>query len=256
MGILEGRTAIIIGASSGVGYGTALRFAEEGADVIAGARRLERLEKLKAEAAERGFAGSIVPVRMDVANEEDLDTAVRTAVDLYGKIDILACIAQGGLNEQRVLMETTKEACMNSYLTGPVYSLLMIQKCFPYMKEQGYGRILLTASGAAFNAPVGTTAYGMAKAAVVDLTRYAAQELGRYGITVNCFTPVLLNDHFGVEGEGPVSAEMVAAHIPVGYMGDPYKDGSPLLAFLVSEQAHYINGQIISVCGGVDLHIG
>lgn len=251
MGILDGRICLMTGASSGVGYGAALRFAEEGANIVACARRLNRLEKLAEEAMSKGFSGKIVPVACDVNEESDLDDVVRKTIEEFGRIDILACIAQGGLDCQRILMETTVDDLYTSYRTGPVYTMLLMQKCFPYMKEQNYGRILTCASGAAVNAPVGTTAYGMAKSAIMNLTRYAAQEWGRHSITTNCFFPVIKNDHFGKEGEGPVTEEMVAAHIPVGYMGDAYKDGSQMLAFLASEGAHYINGQMIGICGGL-----
>ena len=88
MGILEGKIAVITGASSGVGYGCAVRFAEEGANVVACARRMERLEKLRDEAA--GMAGTIIPQRCDIGVEADLDTVVKNAVEMFGTIDILA----------------------------------------------------------------------------------------------------------------------------------------------------------------------
>ena len=133
MGILDGRKAIVVGASSGVGYGAALRFAQEGADVIAGARRLGKLEELAADAEERGFSGTITPVQCDIAKDEDLDNIVKVCIDKYGQIDILACIAQGGLFDQQDMLDTTPENAMLFFEQGPVYSLKMIQKCFPYM---------------------------------------------------------------------------------------------------------------------------
>ena len=251
MGILDGRKAIVIGASSGVGYGIALRFAEEGADVVAGARRVEKLEALAAEAKERGFAGEIIPVACDVEQESHLDNILKVCIEKYGRVDILACIAQGGLNDQRSFFDTDMENLLLFYKGGPGYTLQMVQKCLPYMKEQHYGRIITCASGAGLNYTKGTCAYGMAKAAIINLTKTCAHEMGQFGITTNCFLPVIINDHFlsGTNAAPPM--EMMKQVIPVGFFGEAYKDGSPLVAFLASEGAGYINGQVISICGGL-----
>ncbi len=252
MGILENRTAIIIGASSGVGYGAALRFAEEGANVIAGARRLGNLEKLKEDAEHRGFPGVITRVQCDITKEEDLDHIVEVCVDTCGKIDILACIAQGGLNDQRSFEETDRENLLTFLNGGPVYTLQIIQKCLPYMKAAHYGRILTTASGAGERYTPHACAYGMAKAAIINLTRTCAQELGKYGIVTNCFLPVITNDYFENESsDAAIPVPIMKMLSPVGKLGGAYEDGSPMLAFLASEQAGYINGQVISICGGI-----
>lgn len=252
MGILENRTAIIVGASSGVGYGAALRFAQEGANVIAGARRMGRLEELRDDAARRGFPGSIVPVACDVEREADLDYIVQVCIETYGQVDILACIAQGGLNDQRSFEETDMDNLLTFFRSGPGYTLQLIQKCLPYMKEKHYGRILTCASGAGERYTPHSCAYGMAKAAVINLTRTCAQELGHYGIVTNCFLPVIKVSHFE-ERSNAASQEVSIMNVlsPVGKMGDAYEDGSPMLAFLASEQAGYINGQVISICGGI-----
>ena len=146
--MLKGRKAIVIGASSGVGYGIALRFAKEGADVIAGARRLDNLNKLASEAKEKGFEGEITPVICDVSKTEDIQNIVNICVEKYGQIDILAPIAQGGLYDQHNFLETSLDNAMLFFRTGPGYSLELIQMAYPYMKEKHYGRIILCASGA------------------------------------------------------------------------------------------------------------
>lgn len=252
MGILEGRSAIIVGASSGVGYGTALKYAEEGAVVIASARRLSKLEELRDDVKRRGFSGEIVPVQCDIANEEDLDKVVAACIDKCQKIDILACIAQGGLNDQRAFEQTDKENALEFFIGGPVYTMQMIQKCLPYMKEKHYGRILTCASGAGERYTPNTTAYGMAKAAIINLTRTCAVELGKYGIVTNCFNPVATNDYFEKqEGGAAIPVDLMNVMSPVGRLGGAYKDCSPILVFLASEEAGYINGQIIDVCGGI-----
>lgn len=254
MGMLDGRTAIVVGASSGLGHGTALRYAEEGADVVVAARRLELLEELAAECERRGFTGKVVPVQCDIADEASLDNLVAKSIEAFGKIDILAAIAQGGLGHQTYLNETTADDALNSYVTGPLYTMLLMQKVFPYMKEQGYGRIITCASGSAVSSTTGFTAYAMAKAAVMTLTRKASQEWAKFGIITNCVLPVTTNDHFGKDAQSAEALEKIALMSPVGYMGDPYDDASPILTFLASEGAHYLNGAMVGVDGGLSLY--
>lgn len=253
MGILEGRTAIVMGASSGVGYGCALKFAEEGANVIAAARRVGRLDTLVTEASDRGFTGRIVPVGCDVTTEADLDTVVARAASEFGSIDILACIAQGGMEHQTFLMETTAADCHRYYDGGPLYTMLLIQKVLPYMKEQHYGRIITCASGAAVVPAVGYTAYAMAKGAIMALTRVTAKELGKFGIVTNCFLPVIENELYGQDAQSAEAREMMNKVSPVGYVGTAYEDAAPIVAFMASEGAHYMNGQFIAVCGGIQI---
>ena len=137
MGILEGRVAIVTGASTGIGWACAIRYAEEGAAVVVSARRLERLESLVREIEAKG--GKAVAVACDVAQEEDIDQVVDTAAERFGRIDILANIGQGGNNDLTDLTAATRENVLYAYTTGPLQSLLFMQKCFPHMKRQGYG---------------------------------------------------------------------------------------------------------------------
>ena len=159
MGILSGRVAILVGASSGVGYGCALDFAREGATVVAAARRLEKLEELAKDAAGRGFEGKIHPITCDVAKESDLDKIVKFTADTFGRIEILACIAQGGLNHQTYLLEATEEEALDFYRTGPIYTMKLIQKCHPYMKKQNYGRVIVTSSNSGLYGNFGQANY-------------------------------------------------------------------------------------------------
>ncbi|MDR1321723.1 MAG: SDR family oxidoreductase [Gracilibacteraceae bacterium] len=253
MGMLEGRAALVIGASSGAGRGCALRFAEEGANVLACARRMEKLEELVAEAKQKGAPGQIVAAVCDVSNEEDLDKVVKQTVAEFGKIEILANIAQGGIEHPVNLQGATREKLFESYATGPLYSILAIQKVLPYMKEQHYGRIVNCASGSAVSGTEGFAPYAMAKGAVMTLTRFAAKELGKYGITTNCFLPVSKAAGFDSSPQSRAAAAYVAERIPLGYFGDPYEDVSPIVAFMVSDYAHYMNGQFISCCGGLSI---
>lgn len=250
MGVLSGKTALVTGASSGIGYGCALRFAEEGANILACARHMDDLEKLCEDVNSRNCEGRIAAVRCDVSTEAELDKVVSTAIDEFGRIDILVNAAQGGLGKSAPLLDTSYELSMMYYLGGPMAALRLMQKCFPYMKEQGYGRIINFTSDAARQGMKNMCAYGMCKAAMEALTRTAAVEWGEYGITANCIAPLILTANTLLSARGRAWAEKVAEVNPTRRFGTAYEDCSPILLFLASEASHYLNGETINVTGG------
>ena len=93
----------------------------------------------------------------------------------------------------------------------------------------------------------------MCKASIMTLTRKAAKEFGRDGIVTNCILPVLKNDIFGNNPQSEEALKRIEAESPVGYLGDPFEDGAPMISFLASEGARYINGQMIGICGGIQV---
>jgi NAD(P)-dependent dehydrogenase (short-subunit alcohol dehydrogenase family) len=252
MGVLEGRVAIVTGASSGIGKACALRFAEEGAAIVGCARRMDKLEELVAAVQRSGRRAAAVAC--DVADEADIDRVVAAAAEQFGQIDILVNVAQGGLERHSGprITEITRDAALELYVTGPLQSMTFMQKCFPYMKEKRYGRIINIGSHAAYGAP-GMSAYGMAKAAAMSLTRTASQEWGEFGIVTNTIVPMVLTDAWYHTEQTRQHVDSIASHVPVGRLGAPYDDVAPAAVFLASEQAGYVNGQVIAVDGGMRL---
>lgn len=251
MGILQDRVAIVTGASSGVGRAAAVQFAREGADVVICARRLDRLAEVVAEIAPLGRKA--VAVACDVSRADDITAVVERTIAEFGKVDILANIAHGWLEHPGYLAETTSEQALGSYVTGPLQSMLFMQACFPHMKARGYGRILNTASHSALNGTPGFTAYEMAKGAVMALTRNASQEWGQYGIVTNTFLPIVKTDPFEFSDQGRAAAERFVEACPLKFFGLPDRDCAPILAFMASEAAGYLNGQAIGIDGGKNL---
>lgn len=247
MGILEGKVAIVTGASSGIGKASARLLAKEGAAVVIGARRKENLDALVKEIEAAG--GKATAVKCDVFNDEDLDALVKCAIDTYGTVDILANIAQGNMEQLCPLELLDEENALKYYRSGPLQSLKLMQKCFPIMKEKNYGRIINTCSHTALMGLPGYSGYGMAKEAIRGLTRFAAMEWGRYGIVTNAFLPVCRTEIADREPGVAATFEAIAQQSPLGWVGEP-DDVAKVVLFLASEDSKYINGQFIGADGG------
>lgn len=247
MEVLKDRIAIVTGASSGIGKVVALEYAKEGASVVVCARRLENLEELVRQVTAAG--GKAVAVTCDVTRDEDIDRVVQRTIEEFGTVHILANIAQGNMGDMSYLGEVTIQGALDSFISGPVQSLRFMQKCFPYMKEQNYGRIINTASHSALFGEKGFAAYIMAKGAVMALTRVASQEWAPYGIVTNTVLPVVRTEAYDMSEQGKDFAEYLKTAIPTGRFAPPEEIVGAFI-LLASEGASYINGQSLGLDGG------
>ncbi len=246
---LEGRTAIVTGASSGVGRGLAKVLAENGVNVCICARRLEKLEELKAELEAEG--AKALPVACDVMEPDQIKNVVTQCVDAFGGVDILVNCAQGSM-QYCTLEDITVDYAMTAYKSGALASLLFMKECFPYLKESGHGRIINTASAAGYDGNEGFGAYGMAKEAIRAITRTGAREWGQYGITVNVFLPIIATDFF--RETQPEALKSLEAKSPLHRIGTTEEDCAPLIVFLASDEGSYFTGQSFMVDGGIHMH--
>lgn len=241
---LEGRVAIVTGASGGLGAHFAATLAGAGAQVVACARRLEPLEQLAAE------HDGIVPVRCDVTAGDQLATLVRGVLDTHGRIDVCvnnAGISSGGPDEQR------DPDAFGRVLDVNVRSVFALcQLVAAPMLEQGRGSIVNISSmfGLVASSPAPEAGYVASKAAVNGLTRELGAQWARHGVRVNALAPGWFPTEMNSElFADERAAKWVARTCPMGRPGRPEElDGA--LLFLASDASSYCTGQVIVVDGG------
>ncbi|MEG0779279.1 MAG: SDR family oxidoreductase [Oscillospiraceae bacterium] len=185
----EGKVVIVTGASSGIGRASAKMFAMEGAKVVAAARRMERLEALKAEVVAEGGAGCILPVQTDVRDPEQITRMFDVCLKEFGHLDILVNNA-GVLDGQLPIHETSPEIYDYVYETNQRAVFLGCQRAIKIFLEQGTpANIVNVASAASIRGLKGGTMYVMSKHAVLGITRNVSASFFEKGIRCNCILP-------------------------------------------------------------------
>jgi NAD(P)-dependent dehydrogenase (short-subunit alcohol dehydrogenase family) len=249
MGRLDNKVAVITGAASGIGRGTAIRFAGEGAAVVIADLNEEGGTAAVRECRENG--GNAVFQKTDVANETDVRAAVARAVKEFGKLNVI--YNNAGLAGARGSIEGTPVEDWDrafAVLTRGVF--LGMKHAIPEMRKNGGGSIISTASIAGLFGGYGPHAYSAAKAAVVNLTRSVALEVAKHRIRVNCICPGGINTPiFNVlTSDANQMEQLLAALCPLKRSGHP-EDIANMALFLASDEAQFITGQAMVVDGGV-----
>ena len=255
MGKLQGKVAIITGASGGLGKQIALRFATEGAKLSICARNETRLQETVTLCEEAG--AEVLSIPLDLCNYDELAAFVQATVDRFGTIDILVNNAVTISNPHPFVEHTLEEldATVRSGLYG---TWSMMQLCFPYLKDKN-ASVINFGSGAGRAGHEGFAAYAAVKEAIRGLTRVTAREWGKYGIRVNTVCPSAITDNVkaGLEYLPPEMKEAVTNLMsinPLCLPGDPYEDITPVVLFMVCDESGWITGQDINVEGGGDIH--
>jgi NAD(P)-dependent dehydrogenase (short-subunit alcohol dehydrogenase family) len=244
MGLLDGRVAVVTGAGRGIGRDIARCLASEGASVVvndvgvtlAGEDQAAEDPAAQVCAEIEAAGGKAVPNHDSVSDFEAAGRIVGTAVDAFGTIDIL--VNNAGIVRDRTLVkmdEADYDAVVAVHQKGTFNTT---RHAAPVMKDAGYGRIVNITSSAGLRGNFGQTNYGAAKAAIMGMTFVWALELGKYGITVNAFSP---------SGYTRMTEGLYRGAEP-----PPDQDpalNAPMIAFLASEGASYVNGQVLGRTG-------
>ena len=240
---LTGRVALVTGGSRGIGKAIARALAAEGVDVAIVARGEDALKATAAELTKE-TGRRVIPVVADVTSKEDALSAVRTAIDAFGRLDILINNAgfPGGL-AAGPLEQVSEEALLEDLNTKTVGYLRFAQAVAPAMKERGWGRIINIGGLSARNP--GTYSAGMRNIAIVHMARTLSMELGPFGITVNTLHPSLTR----TEATTDEAAARLASQSLMGRLVDA-SDVAAAAVFLASERAWMISGEVIGVGGG------
>ena len=238
---LSGRTAIVCGASSGIGLGIAESLAGEGANVVMFARRKDLLEQEAARIGGLAVAG-------DVTSDEDLERLVATAVDTYGGVDIV--VNNSGGPHRATATELDAEGVLATAELLLVSVVRLTALCLPHLERSPAGRIV-TVTSSTVREPIDNLALSNSfRPGVAGWSKSLARELGPKGITVNCLAPGRIDTARirEVYPDGPTESDL--ATIPLRRLGTTREVGD-VVAFLCSERASYVSGTVVLVDGAL-----
>ena len=248
MSRLSGRRALVTGASRGIGRAVALRLASEGASVALNYNSgKEEAEAVAAEIAAAG--GSAVTLRGNVADAAQAEALVDAAAEALGGLDIL--VNNAGITRDNLLMRLSEDdwdAVIDTNLKG---AFLCTKAAIRPMLRQRSGRIVNMSSVVALTGNPGQANYTAAKAGLIGFTRTVAREVASRGITVNAIAPGFIATQM-VDSIPEELQAQIRERIPLGAFGTP-EDVAGCVAFLVSADAAYITGQVLSIDGGLGL---
>ena len=241
-----GKTAVVTGGSRGLGRAVCLELAAGGANVVLCYAGNENAANETAAACE-ALGAKVLAVRCDVADSAQVKALMDEALKVFGRIDIL--VNNAGITRDGLLMmmkETDFDAVINTNLKG---AFLCMKAVARQMIKQRYGRIVNLSSVVGLRGNAGQVNYAASKAGVIGMTKSLAKELASRGVTVNAVAPGFIEtDMTAAMPEAAKTATLAA--IPMGRMGAA-EDVAKAVAFLASEEAGYITGQVVAVDGGM-----
>lgn len=247
---LLGKTAIVTGASRGIGRAIALRLASSGAKVALCSRKLEGVEAVAAEIRLSG--GDALAIQAHVGHPEEVTLLVDRVVREFGRIDI--AVNNAATNPHFGPLLSASEEQWDKVLDTNAKGVFRLCKAVaPHMTAQGGGKIVNLASAAGLRPSPGLGLYGLSKALIIQLTQQLAVELGGVNIQVNAIAPGVIRTRFSqLLWQGPEIAGRVLSHTPLGRFGEP-EDVADMALFLASPASDFVTGAVFVVDGGLNV---
>jgi NAD(P)-dependent dehydrogenase (short-subunit alcohol dehydrogenase family) len=244
---LEGKVAVVIGASRGIGRAIALRFAQAGAKVVVSSRKLEGVQAVADEIEAAG--GEALALQAHVGQPDDVAALAAQTVETFGRVDIAVNNAATNphfgplLSADEGQVEKTLDVNLKGVFRG-------CKAVAPHMETQGGGKIINIASVAGLRPGPGMGMYSISKAGVLMLTQVLARELGPANIQVNAIAPGVIKTRFSqVLWQTPEIAQPALRGLPVGRFGEPEEVAS-LALYLASPASDYVTGSVFVIDGG------
>lgn len=243
--MLSGKTAIVTGASRGIGAAIAHRLCEVGANVVICSRSTESVSQTATALKEEGY--TIHAIAADISKKEDVDTLIEETLTQFSRVDIL--VNNAGITRDMLLMRLKDEdwdAVLQTNLTGTMYCTRAVLR--PMIRQKN-GRIINISSVIGLMGNPGQASYAAAKAGIIGLTKTTAKEIGTRGITVNAIAPGFITTDMTAKIPEEFQNKLLEL-IPLQNFGTP-EDVADTVCFLASDAARYITGQTIQVDGGM-----
>ena len=252
MGMLAGKVALITGAGTGIGQGTALMFAEHGAKVVIAARREDKLRETCALAPH-----AISHVGMDLTSAEDRARALATVIARHGRLDVL--VSNAGAQLWKTFAETSDDEIEAIYATNLTATTRLIKQALPLLEASGGNIVIVssTASRTTLTPSQKLSVYGASKAGLNQLARSLAPELGPLGVRINVVCPGLTRGEYSDAslGEDAATLAWIRSVTALGRAGEP-ADIAKSIVFFASDLASWVTGQVLDASGGWQISAG
>lgn len=244
---LKDRVAIVVGSTSGIGEAIAKEFASQGAKVVITGRTKEKGEKVVKEITDNGFQASFYQV--DVSDEEQCKALIEDTYKNYNQIDIL--VNNAGIAKATPMEDLEIEQWDRTFNINIRSYFILTKAALPYLQKSNNASIIFTSSMASIKAFDQQYAYGTTKAGVSHFARMVAVGYGNKGVRSNAIAPGVIDTEI-LENAPKEYIDSIVEGIPMKRLGN-VKEIAKVATFLASDDASYINGQVISVCGGASI---